>query len=644
MRQGTKHSYEFGPFRLDAAERMLLRNSRPIAITPKAFDTLLFLVENSGHLVEKEELLKRIWPDTFVEEATLARNVFILRKALGDAQEGPQYIETVPKRGYRFLAPVKKLDHELVPQAVAPEGLTISAPRAHPLRIWVGALALLTVLGVTLYLAWQRFWLRPSPPAKKIMLAVLPFANLSGDPHEEYFSDGLTEEMITQLGRMHPERLGVVARTSAMKYKNAGKGVDEIGRELGVDYVLEGSVRLSHPEGSGESKDRAQDRVRISAQLIQVKDQTHVWAESYERNLRDILALQAAVARAITQQIHLKLTPQAEAHLESARPVNPEAYQLYLEGRYFWNKRTEEGFNKAIQHFEQVIEKDPNYALAYVGLADSYILLGPNNLLPPKLVYPRAKAAALKALAIDDTLAEAHTSLAFSRLLYDWDWQEAEKGFQRAIELNPNYPTAHHWYAYTLTSLGRMDEAIREIKRAQELDPLSLIIHSDVAQILFFAGRYDEATEQCRRTLDLDPNFGPAYWYLGLLYEEKGMDKDAAAAFLKQASLAGRSPETAAALEKASRTRGMKGYWGKQLELWEKNPTPWRPSPFNWAVVYARAGNQEQALRHLEMAYQEHHPSMVFVNADPVFAKLRSDPRFAGLIRRMGLPPEETRK
>jgi len=663
MRQEARHSYEFGPFRLDATERLLLRNGRPIAITPKAFDTLLVLVENSGHLIEKEELLKQIWPDTFVEEATLARNIFVLRKALGDAQDEPQYIETVPKRGYRFIAPVKELEGarlgvaeagspqppsgqagQALSEATAAEGLAISARRSRALRIWIGALALAAFLGAMAHFAWQRYWTRANSPSRKIMLAVLPFENLSADREQEYFSDGLTEEMITQLGRMHPERLGVIARTSAMQYKNTQKRTDQIGRELGVDYILEGSVRLSRPEASGGPKGRAGTRVRISAQLIQVSDQTHLWAESYERDLRDILALQTEVARAIANQIRVKLTPQHQARLANLHPVNPEAYELYLKGRHFWNTRSREGLQKAIEHFERAIKKEPNYALAYAGLADSYILLGPNNVRPPKEVYPQAQAAAVKALEMDETLAEAHTSLAFVKLLYEWNGQEAEKEFQRAMELSPNYPTSHHWYAYALASLGRMDEALGEIKRAQELDPLSLTINSDVAQILFFAGRYDEGIEQCRRTLDLDPNFGPAYWYLGLLYEEKGMEKEAAAAFLKQARLAGGSAETATALEKASQAQGIKGYWRKLLELWKKKSKEGTPPAFNWAVACARAGDKDQALKHLEMAYRERHPSMVFVKVEPVFASLRSDPRFADLLRRIGLSQEENRK
>src|ERR1700730_8946376 len=326
------------------------------------------------------------------------------------------------------------------------------------------------------------------------MLAVLPFQNWSGDSQQEYFSDGLTEEMITQLGNLEPSRLGVIARTSMMQYKGTKKSARNIGQELGVDYILEGSVRL---EG---------DRVRITAQLIQVKDQTHLWASDFDRNLRDILILQSEVARAIAREIKKRLRPDEQRRLASKPVLDPEAHELYLQGRYFWNKRSRDGFLRAIEYFQQAIARSPNYAQAYAGLADSYILLGPNDILPANQVYPKAKAAASKALEIDDSMAEPHASLGFVKLLYDWDPGEAELEFRRAIELDWNYPTGHHWYAYDLAAMGRMDEALREIRRALELDPLSIIINADMGQLLFFAHRYDEALVQCQKTIDLDSN------------------------------------------------------------------------------------------------------------------------------------------
>jgi tetratricopeptide (TPR) repeat protein len=429
--------------------------------------------------------------------------------------------------------------------------------------------------------------------------------------------------MITQLGDLEPSRLGVIARTSAMQYKDTKKSAREIGQELGVDYLLEGSVR------------REGDRVRITAQLIQVKDQTHLWASDYDRNLRDILVLQSDVAGAIAKEIKLRLSPEERTRLASRPALDPEAYELYLKGRYFWNKRSRSGFMKAIEYFQQAIAREPNYAQAYAGLADSYILLGPNDVLPANQVYPQAKTAASKAVEIDASMAEAHASLGFVKLLYDWNPAEAELEFRRAIELDSNYPTGHHWYAYNLAAMGRMDEALREIRRAQELDPLSLIINTDVAQILFFARRYDEAIAQCQKTIDLDSHFGQAYWYQGLLYEQKGMFDQAVDAFLKQVNLSPTDPSEEAAIRSAYRTSGMPGFWRNRVEMLERQSKKYYVSPYTFAVIYSRMGDKGKALDELRKAYDERYPSMVFAEFEPVFDGVRSDPRYGELLRRI---------
>jgi tetratricopeptide (TPR) repeat protein len=390
---------------------------------------------------------------------------------------------------------------------------------------------------------------------------------------------------------------------------------------------LEGSVR------------RVGDRVRISAQLIQVRDQTHLWAESYERDAHDTLALESDVAIAIAAQVERRLpAPHPLALRASARSVNPDAYNLYLKGRYYWNQRTQDNFWKGIECFKQAIEKDPNYAPAYVGLADSYILLGPNDILPVNQVYPLAKAAALKALQLDDSLAEAHASLAFVMLLYDWNPAPAEKEFRRAIELDPNYPTAHHWYAYDLVAMKRSDEAVAEIRRALELDPLSVIINTDVCQILFLSRRYDEAIAQCRKATELDPQFSQAYWYLGLLYEQKGMFDPAFDAFLKATPGPADSPQ-GVATRAAYRVSGIKGYWQERLAMLTRQSQKQYVSPFTFAVSYARMGDKDSALENLGKAIDERYPSMVFVPIEPIFDGLRSDPRFAGLLRRITPSP-----
>src|SRR5271157_3632607 len=393
-RQTTKHFFEFGRFRLDPAEKVLFADGQPVPLTLKAFETLLALVESSGHVLEKDELLKRVWPSTFVEEGTLAQNIATLRKALGEGPDQRSYIETVPRRGYRFSAAVERVETGTAPEA--------PRPRVRR-RVIAGAAA-----GAVLLLAgwFAREAIRPhgGPTRGKTMLAVLPFVNLNGDDSgEDYFSNGLTEELITQLGSLEPARLGVIARTSAMQYKDSHKDVRQISQELGVDYVLEGSVR------------RDGDHVRVTAQLIQARDQTHLWANEYDRNLSGILALQSDVAGVVAREIQIRLTPEESARLAVAHPVDPDAYELYLKGRYFWNKRTVVAYEKAIDYFNQAIARDPQYARAYSGLADAYALLGSraNAKIPRRKAMPLAKEAALTALKLDDSLAEAHASLAF---------------------------------------------------------------------------------------------------------------------------------------------------------------------------------------------------------------------------------------
>jgi TolB-like protein/DNA-binding winged helix-turn-helix (wHTH) protein/Tfp pilus assembly protein PilF len=629
MRAPIRANFEFGCFRLNPDERLLLRDQAPVHLPPKAFDALLVLVESRGRLLGKDELLTEVWPDTFVEEANLAQHISILRKALRDGEDGVQYIETVPRHGYRFIAEVR----ETTGTAADADALSNSPPAEtivsrswwHAIRYQIAAALILALLILGTYFARQRLALRTHPSGERVMLVVLPFVNFSGDAGQEYFNDGLTEEMIAQLGNLDSRRLGVIARTSAMKYKNTRKDVREIGRELGVDYVLEGSVR------------RAGDRVRITAQLIQVRDQTHLWAESYERDAHDTLSLEIVIANAIAGQVERTVAfPHPLLRRANARPVSPEAYDLYLKGRYYWNQRTPAGFWKAIQSFKQAIEKDPNYAPAYVGLADCYILLGPNDVQPARQVYPLAKAAALKALELEETLAEAHASLGFVTLLYDWDPAQAEREFRRAIELDPNYSTAHHWYAYDLAALKRSDESVAEIRRALELDPLSSVINADVGQILFLARRTDEAIAQCQKTIELDPQFTQTYWYLGLLYEQKGMFDQAFDAFLK--ATPGPSDSIQATDTRAAyRDSGITGYWRARLAMLEGQSKKQYVSPFTFAVSYARMGQTDRAVGNLEKAVDERYPSMVFVQIEPVFDSIRSDPRFQQVLQRVGL-------
>ena len=452
-------------------------------------------------------------------------------------------------------------------------------------------------------------------------LAVLPLENLSGDPEQEYFSDGMTEALIAELGKIRALR--VISRQSVMRYKGTDKSMPQIAQELGVGAVIEGSVL--HSEG----------RVRITAQLIGTGPERHLWANNYDRDLSDILILLSEVARAIAGEIQVTLTPEEETRLGSTRPVNPEAHEAYLKGRYYWNKRTEEDIKQAIAHFQRAIEINPAYALAYAGLADCYVV--PTNPLPPREALPRAKAAATKALEIDNTLAEAHTSLAVVMMQYDWDWAGTEREFQRAIELNPNYATAHQWYAEYFAAMGRLDEAIANVKRAEELDPLSFIISWNVGRILIFARQYDQALEQGRKMLELYPTSDWAHHILALAYEQKGMYDEAIAEY-EEAS--GFTEEEIDEFRQAYAVGNMIGYWQKRLDILERPPKQEAVDLFRSIPIYARVGEKDQAFEWLERAYQEQSLGwfVVDLKVDPMLDPLRDDPRYADLLRRMNLP------
>jgi len=639
MTKESKHLYEFGPFRIDPVERLLFRGEEPIPLPPKAFETLLILVDRSERVVLKDDLMKRLWPDTFVEEANLSQNIFVLRKALGDSAQDARYIATVPGRGYRFAQKVKQVaegETALVVESRLRSQVVIEESSPNPVSALAGgdrrvrALALVLGMAVLLVaglLTWRAF----RPPAQatpgRIMLAVLPFQNLTGDPEQEYFADGLTEELITRLGRLHPAQLGVIARTSVMGYKHSDKRLDQIGRELGVQYVLEGSVR------------RAQDRVRITAQLISVADQSHLWADDYDRKLQDVLTVQDDVAIAVADQTQLKLDPAQQTDLARGRTVNPEAYEAYLRGRFFWNKRTEAGFRKSVEYFETAIAKDPTFAQAYAGLADSYLLLGGYGFEAQEVAMPKAKAAALKALTIDDRLADAYTSLAMIAMQYDWNWKESEKDYKRAIELNPSYSVAHHWYGDGyLAAVGRMDESIAELRQAQELDPLSLIIGTDLAKRLCFAGQYDEGMERFRKILEIDPDFVVAHYQLSQAYELQGRYPEAIAEVEKI-----RSPEAVRFV--TGQLGHIYAHQGRKREALQVVDELQRSSKQTYidsgyvADIYLILGEKDLALVWLEKGYQQHSPTMCALKTDPVYAPIRSDPRFIDLMRRVGLAP-----
>jgi TolB-like protein/Tfp pilus assembly protein PilF len=462
-----------------------------------------------------------------------------------------------------------------------------------------------------------------------LTLAVLPFDNLSGDPDQEYLSDGLTEEMITQIGGLQPNRLRVLARSSTWKYKRADRDIARLRRELGADYVLEGSLR------------RAGTRVRIAAQLVQVDDQSQVWAQTYERDLSDVLILQSEVAEAVARTIAVTLTPDARASVARARPIQPAAYQDYLRGRFFCYRRTEADLKRAIEHFQKAIAADPGYARAYSGLADCYSSLGASSAvggLPPRQAMPEAKAAALKALQIDGTLAEAHTSLAIVHLLYEWDFAASEKEFRRAIELDPNYTTAHHWYSHCLLPLGRTEESLAQSKRALELEPLQLVVGVHLGWHYLYARQYDHAIEQFRNTLELDPAFPQARRYAAWAYLQKGMHSEAIAALRAALDSRERDPEIEGELGYALAVAGRRAEARAMLEGLGHLSASRYVSPYSVALVHAGLGDRDQAMAWLEKAYAERSDYMPYLGVEPMLDGLRSDSRFAALVGKVGLP------
>ena len=662
MSKQINQIYEFGDFRLETAEQLLLRRGQPISLTPKAFDTLLVLVQSSGHLVEKDELMKRVWADAFVEEANLARNVWALRKTLEDDNGEHRYIETVPKRGYRFIAPVREVasadtgvliqrrvrarivseedetseEPQVRTKPTIPPGsvvetrgpmtaLSLSTPRNRKRRN--AALGLLAIAILIVAVAIPTVVIRNArsgSTSKTIeSVAVLPFNNLSNDPELDYLSEGITENLINRLSQV--SRLKIIAHNSVFRYK--GKQVDpqKVGGELGVQAILIGRLEARGGELS------------ISGELVDARDGTHLWGDHYERKLSDLQSLQGELAQDMASALRLQLSGEEKTRFGQGYTRNAEAYQLYIKGRYFWNKRTTEGMKKGLESFEQAIRLDPDYAAAYVGLADCYGVLSQVGDFSPNDVMPKAKAAALDALRIDETLAEAHASLAMIDELYDWNWKSADTEFKRAIELNPNYATAHHWYAMYLSAMGRNDEALAEIRRAEALDPVSLITDTNEGWILFCARQYDQAINKLQATIEMDPNFANAHYKLALVYEIKGMYKEAVEEHLKSKALSGDISENVEKLKAAYATSGSKGYYREELRQLKDTSTRGYVLPKYFVLTELQLGNTEETLKWLEAAYKERTEPLAYLRVDPRFDSLRSDARFEDLLRRVNL-------
>ena len=630
----------FGTYEVSLQSGEVRKAGLRIRVQQQPMKLLEILLEHPGEIVTREELRGRVWPNESFGDFDQALNIAIgkLRSALGDSAENPRFIETLPKRGYRFIADVSVLDTDARlrrPESVAADppatesgqtlqgsGLAVAPKRRQRLtRGVVAALAL--ALSLSILSVWL-FRSRDPAPGGIRSLAVLPLENLSGDSSQNYFADGMTDELITDLAQI--SALRVISRTSVMVYKGVRKPLPQIAHELNVDAVVEGTVL------------RSGDQVRITAQLIEASTDKHLWSQSYKGELRDTLALQNRVAGAIADEIRISLSPQEQASLTNAKIVNPEAYESYLKGRYFWNKRTADGLKAALAYFKQATEEDPKYAKAYSGLADTYALLGDWQyaVLTPKEAFPEAKAAAIRALELDNSLSEAHTSLAFVLDGFDWDLDAGGKEFQRAIELNPGYATAHHWYAWHLSLLGRFDEALAEMKKAENLDPLSLIINADLAELLVLAHHYDESIEQSHKTIEMDPNFAFAHNQLAQAYLQKQMYYEAVAELKKAVQLSGNSPTCMANLARAYVASGKRSEAEKLLgDLKKRSNAAYSNAP-EIAIVYVSLGDTDQAMNWLEKGYEERFNPGVLLR--PGFDPLRSNQRFQSLLHRVGLP------
>ena len=575
MDKSASPTYEFNGFRLIPSERLLLRNGGAVPLTHKVFDILLLLVRNCGQLIEKEQMLHAVWPEQFVEEHNLTVSMSALRKALGETHDKHEYIETVPKHGYRFIANVREIADR--------ETRSIFSD-THS-------------------------------------LAVLPFVNVGPDASADYLCDGITESIIASLSQL--SQLRVMAYSTVFRYKGMNVDPRDVGQGLGVHSIVTGRVL------------RLNGKLTITTELVDVMTGFQLWGEHYDREPSDLLIMQHEIAREISENLRLRLTGEQKRLLAKRHTDSTEAYHLYLQGRYNWNKRTPSGTAKAVDYFEQAIRLDPHYALAYAGLADSYNLMAGNSGLPPRETFPKAKAAALKALEMDNTLAEAHTSLSLVRYLFDWEWAAAEQGFQRAIELNPNYATAHHWYGEYLVLSRRFDEGYQELIQARELDPLSLPINADIGQYYFFTRQYERAIEQLNRVFDLEPNFVRALALLGWTFEQMERFDEAIAKFEQATALSGSRTLIVAGLGHAHAVSGNRAEAVKILEALKEQASRLYVSPYEIAVIHAALDENERAFDCLEQACDDHSVWLSWLEVDPRLDTLRADVRFHNLLARV---------
>ncbi len=632
----------FDDFELDLQSQELRKNGRPVRLPLQAFRLLEFLASHPGELISREQIQRYIWgEDTFVDfEHGTNKSIRQIRGALEDDADSPKFIETLPRRGYRFICQTRLVagtdESESAPHSqdslIDPPDRELEAretergtlTRRFKYLVW-GTAALTVALTISLVYLGLGQSMASSMHGPIRSIAVLPLTNLSGDPSQEYFADGITEELTTYLAKVAPLR--VISHTSVLQYKGTRESLGAIGRELGIDAVVEGGVL------------RSGDRVRITAQLVRVAADEHVWAETYEREAKDILALQDELTRDISAEIKIKLAG-LDNHLP-IRQIPLEAHDDYLKARYEWNTRTPASLRRALDFFQQAIAKDPDYAAAYAGLANSYEIMGVAGYdwLPISDAMSKAKAAAMKAIHIDDSLSEAHTALAFVAHTYDWDWQASEKEFQRALALNPSDATAHQWYSEYLCNLGRWTESIAEAKAAASLDPNSLIIKENLARPYYYSRQYDKAIEYSEETLALDPSFAISHLRLGRAYAAKGMYAEASSEFQRFSDLVGGSTLATASLANVSARSGDQQRALRLAAELRKVAANKQVPAYQFAIVYAGLGEANEAIKWLEEAFKERNDFLLVIENESIFDGLRSDRRFQEIERRIGLQP-----
>ena len=639
------HLYQFGSFQLEPDERRLFRNGEPVSLTPKAFDTLVFLVERAGHLVEKEELMKALWPDSFVEEANLAQHVWTLRKTLGETQDGGQFIETVARKGFRFVATVTKhqrnettnRNFQLLVGALAAEANgnnEIPTGITHRLSKWVVLIVILVVGTISLigYGVITRKAAKPIVSSEKETtvrpvkaIAVLPFKPLSADSRNESLEMGMTETLITHLSNLR--QLVVRPMGAVRKFIDPQQDPVKVGQELQVDAVLDGSIQ------------KVGDRVRVTVRLTNVRDGTALWAQQFDEKFTDIFEVQDSISERVANTLPLKLDGAEQQRLTKRYTDSPDAYQLYLQAQYLWDNRTEENRQKMFQYYQQAIARDPNFALAYVGMADLQITLVGDNQIAYKEISSKIAANLAKALELDPELAQACNLQAEVKYQFDFDWTEAEKEFKKAIELNPNVASIHLAYGWYLMSLGRFDEATKEMERAQELDPHSMVINRSRGRLLYFMHQFDQAIQHFQRIADAEPEVSINHWVLAEAYEQKGMYRKTVEEYAKVARSAGAGEKRIEGDKETFRVSGWQAYLQMRKDRMMQHATEGYTSPVTIASINAKLGNKDEAFTWLDKGVGERASGIPNLKVDPVFDSLHSDPRFVKLLQRMNLTP-----